>query len=241
MGNLCDSGTKPDEIHEVDAQAAATTEIPEAKPADATPAEAAPAETPAEAAPEPPPAAETPGPAADGSFTVTVVKAEGKTLKMGIKSANGKACVNSIAPDGLISEFNAANPALAVMSGDIVESVNGTTGDATAITDAIKGAAAGSTLTIVMKRPVSTAKEFTIELVKEDGKPLKVGFSQKGDVMVVTSIQDDGLMAAYNKANPATALAVGDAVLSANGNTKVADGIKGAAAGATIVLKVKRG
>merc|ERR1719235_2193386 len=223
MGNLCDSGTKPDEIHEVDAQAAATTEIPESKPeAEATPAEAAPAETPAEAAPEPPPAAETPAPAADGSFTVTVVKAEGKTLKMGIKSANGKACVNSIAPDGLISEFNAANPA-------------------TAITDAIKAAAAGSTLTIVMKRPVSTTKEFTIELVKEDGKPLKVGFSNKGDVMVVTSIQDDGLMAAYNKANPATALAVGDAVLSANGNTKVADGIKGTAAGSTIVLKVKRG
>ena len=47
----------------MDAQAAATTEIPETKPeAEATPAEAAPAETPAEAAPEPPPAAETPAP-----------------------------------------------------------------------------------------------------------------------------------------------------------------------------------
>ena len=40
-----------------------------------------------------------------------------------------------------MARFNAANPALAVMSGDIVESVNGTTGDATAITDAIKSAA----------------------------------------------------------------------------------------------------
>jgi hypothetical protein len=148
--------------------------------------------------------------------------------------------VNSIAPDGLIAEFNAANPATAVMSGDIVESVNGTTGDATAITDAIKNSAAGSTLTIGLKRPVSTTKEFTVELVKADGKPLKVGFSQKPGMMVVTSIGDDGLMAEYNKKNPASALAVGDFVLEANGSSDVAGAIKNTAAGGKIVMKVKR-
>jgi len=243
MGNLCDSGTKPDEIHEVDAQAVATTEVGETKPveSEAKPEGAAPAE----AAPEPPPdaapaaAAPAAAPAADGSFTVSVVKAEGKTLKTGIKNEDGKAVVSSIAPDGLIAEYNAANPGTAVTSGDIILSVNGTSGDATAITNAIKGAAGGSTLTIVLKRPVSTTKEFTIELVKEG--PLKVGFKQDGGKMVVNSIADDGPMAAYNKANAATALAVGDCVLEVNGNASVTTGIQNTATGAKIVMKVKRG
>ena len=38
------------------------------------------------------------------------------------------------------ARYNAANPATAVMTGDIIESVNGATGDATAIKDAIKSA-----------------------------------------------------------------------------------------------------
>jgi len=181
--------------------------------------------------------------AADVSFTVSVVKTEGKTFKMGIvENAGGKAAVNSIAPDGLIAEYNAANPATAVMTGDIIESVNGATGDATAIKDAIKASADGSTLTIGMKRRVSTTKEFTVELVKADGKPLKVGFAPKGApaVMVVTSIADDGLMAEYNKKNPASALAVGDFVLEANGSSDVLGAIKNTAAGGKIVMKVKR-
>ena len=39
------------------------------------------------------------------------------------------------------------------MSGDIVESVNGTAGDEASISDTIKAAATGSTLTFVVKRP----------------------------------------------------------------------------------------
>merc|ERR1719247_907311 len=101
MGNLCDSGTKPDEMLEVDAQAAVNSE----------------------AAPEA-------APAGDGSFTVAIVKAEGKTLKMGIKNVGGKAGVNSIGPDGLVAEYNAANAATAIQAGDIVVSCNGATGDA---------------------------------------------------------------------------------------------------------------
>merc|ERR1719171_244433 len=82
------------------------------------------------------------------TWSVVVVTTENKKLNMRVTSAGEKAGVRMIVPGGLIAEYNAANPSTAFMADDIIESVNGTTGDKTAITDAIKAAAAGTTLTL---------------------------------------------------------------------------------------------
>lgn len=184
---------------------------PTSAPAGA-PAAAAPAAAPASAAA--PAAAPAGGPA---KFTVDVDKTGGSKLGMGLDkkpTGLGVLAVN----DGLIADWNKANPGSKVETGDMILSANGTAGSGEAIIGAIQ-AATGKLALEIQKPPAKMTKgaQWTVTVKKgAEGYGFGIQTNSAG-VTMVGGIKDGKSVDAYNKANPATAIMVGDTLLEANG------------------------
>lgn len=115
-----------------------------------------------------------------------------------------------------VSAYNAAAPeGLKMQAGDYIMSVNGVSGDAAKMTEAIQ---ASVSLELELRRP------FVFQcVINKDGKPLglELNYATSGQSLVIDVI-DQGAAMDWGAANPALALRKGDRILAINGKRGVA-------------------
>lgn len=98
---------------------------------------------------------------------------------------------------------------------------------------------ATGTVEIQLKRLAGGATKWKISLEKSG--PLGLGIREETGKAVIGAIKDAGVVAAYNKANAATAVQVDDEIVSVNGVTKdIKDTLISATGTVVIELKGKR-
>mmetsp|Transcript_33026 Transcript_33026/g.61911 ORF Transcript_33026/g.61911 Transcript_33026/m.61911 type:complete len:228 (+) Transcript_33026:50-733(+) len=125
--------------------------------------------------------------------------------------------VVTIAP-GLIQDFNAKNPALALKPFDRIQAVNGESAEPAKLYEAMTSSAE-STSAGSLKLEICRPRAFSAKIVKT-GEPLgtQLNFKVSSAGIVVTRVSPGGLISKWNETNPGSEILPGDRVGALNGN-----------------------
>ena len=127
--------------------------------------------------------------------------------------------------DGVLKQWNEANPDRAVAEGDFIEaatidqSTEKVSGAGIEVLEAMATAQEAVRLHM-LRKPVQdfAREEWTVQLTKPDGDTLGAKLAQSGapHELAVQSIADSGAIPRWNEANPEKALAVNDIIVQVN-------------------------
>jgi len=118
---------------------------------------------------------------------------------------------------GLVHSWNVAHFQAKVVSGDEILEVNGHTGTADQLLDLMKKS---QTLNIKMYR-----RKYRIMLDTTMGRPLGLTLGQETDTLIITDIEQGGLVEDWNWAHPRRRVQLGDEIVEVNGIQGTAEGI----------------
>lgn len=119
--------------------------------------------------------------------------------------------------EGLVSDWNAANPAKALRRGDRIVAVNGKSGQSAGSAEVLYDEMASST---VMELLVELRGRWTIRLQKHNAAKIGARFhpDELNNNITITGIVE-GLISAWNAQNPGLAVRAGDSITAVNGKT----------------------
>lgn len=161
--------------------------------------------------------------ASEATAAASVTVRASQTFQVSIPKGDRKLCIDinfhdqqtlllTKVNEGPILDFNRENPSQELAPGDRIEVLNGVRGDAQAMLDACR---TSSTLSITAQR----CEERTIHFVRSASRQ-KLGLSsQIVDMMtlIVTKIDDEGLVAEHNAKQPEYDIDREDRIIGVNG------------------------
>jgi len=146
------------------------------------------------------------------TFTVELVKAEGKSLGLALDLRDLEVLlITNVRPRSLAEAWNkVAPPQLEIRAADRIVKVNGAEGSSSDLTDMLKS---NQKYVLTLMRP----REFQVTIDKSS-KNLGLNLDARGEWadLIVKSISDDGSASDWSAANPAQALAVSQRIVAVN-------------------------
>lgn len=153
-------------------------------------------------------------------FYISVDRSEGKSLGIEVVT-DGTLVVMSI-NEGLIQDWNTANPDQAIEEQDLIVEANGISGDVDVILEQCR---ATQPLKLKVRRPAFKAKqemlteiEYSIKLDRREGAKLGIDVEHdRAKSLLIEAIDAVGLVAVWNRANPSKQVQVEDRIIEVNG------------------------
>jgi len=154
-------------------------------------------------------------------FDVLVDRTDGRSLGIEVEHYSERVLTVMTINEGIVQDWNDANPGLRLEPHDVIVAVNDVTGDVELILDECRKPAP---LRLTARRPASKAKkvtavdvEYKITLDKRDGDKLGIDVNHEdGSELFIESI-DPGLVETWNIQNPDREVAVEDRIIEVNG------------------------
>lgn len=167
----------------------------------------------------------------DGEFNIRLPRAPGTKLGLSLDGNDGNYLLVERVGEGLVKQWNLANPTQALNPGDRIVSVNGVRGSPAVLIEetakesspllniiAMRGSQLALTSASSGGRVQAPApQEFMVKLLCMKGEKLGMSLDcDDGATLVITKI-NAGLMQSWNDAHPAMCIKTGDRIVTANG------------------------
>jgi len=167
-------------------------------------------------------------------FTISFAKSVGDVVGIDVDLVEGDKLRIVMIKEGLLSKWNIANPSSTVKTGDHIIDINGTSGDANAMHDAIVASATNIEMVILRRAPTI----LTISFEKNPGDIMGLHVALEETDKLRVAWVSDGLVSKWNTANPTRSVKAGDYIIDINGTICDVEAMQMVVASATQILMV---